>query len=153
MVGSRTGVATRLKSLNSFIVSVHCIAHRLALACSQAADSVLYLLRYQRVLRSIYTYFSSSSTCSSHLRRVQAVLDDPVLQYKQLHTVRWLLLDGAVEAVYRTLNSLIITFESEAAELGYPTARAIASSLQEYKFLATTCDVLPHLSNLSRVFQ
>ena len=68
--------------------------------CSQAADSVPYLLRYQRVLCSVYTYFSSSSTRSSHLHHVQAVLDDPVLQYKQLHTVRWLSLDGTVEAVY-----------------------------------------------------
>ena len=75
LIGS--GVATRLKSLNPSMVSVHCIAHRLALACSQAADSVPYLLRYQRVFCSVYTYFSSSSTRSSHLHHVQAVLDDP----------------------------------------------------------------------------
>lgn len=55
-----TDVATRLKCLNPFMVSVHCIAHRLALACSQAVDSVPYVLHYQRVLCSVYTYFSSS---------------------------------------------------------------------------------------------
>ena len=79
-----------------------------------------------------------------------------MLQYKQLHTVRWLSLDGVVEAVYRTLNLLITTFEGEAAELEDPTARGVLSSLRQYKFLVTTCilsDILPHLSNLSRVFQ
>ena len=51
MVGCRTGVTTRL---NPFILSVHCIAHRLALASGQAADSVQYVKLY---VNNIYRYF------------------------------------------------------------------------------------------------
>lgn len=36
MIGRRTGVATRLKQRNPYLVAIHCVAHRLALACSQA---------------------------------------------------------------------------------------------------------------------
>ena len=35
--GSKTGVTTRMKAVNPFIVSIHCAAHRLALVSSQAA--------------------------------------------------------------------------------------------------------------------
>ena len=43
MVGRRSGVATQLKEHNPEIVSLHCGAHRLALASSQAAQHVPYL--------------------------------------------------------------------------------------------------------------
>ena len=43
MVRRRSGVATRLKAHNSAILSVHCVAHRLALAAGQSSDSIKYL--------------------------------------------------------------------------------------------------------------
>lgn len=35
MTGVRSGVTTQIKKINPFIVSTHCIAHCLALACGQ----------------------------------------------------------------------------------------------------------------------
>ena len=43
MTGTCSGVTTRMKKKNPFILSMHCIAHRLALASGQAADSVPYI--------------------------------------------------------------------------------------------------------------
>ena len=40
MVGRATGVAVRLKEHNTEIISIHCGAHRLALASLQAAESI-----------------------------------------------------------------------------------------------------------------
>ena len=40
MTGKRSGVATRIKSHNREMVSIHCGAHKVALASSQAADHV-----------------------------------------------------------------------------------------------------------------
>ena len=37
MVGSKTGVAARMKAMKPFIVSIHCVAHMLAIVSSQAA--------------------------------------------------------------------------------------------------------------------
>jgi hypothetical protein len=39
MVGSKSGVATRLKEVSHFVVSFHCIVHRTNLATLQAAES------------------------------------------------------------------------------------------------------------------
>ena len=47
MIGCRTGVTTQMKGKNPFILSIHCIAHRLALASGQAADAVPYVKQYQ----------------------------------------------------------------------------------------------------------
>ena len=43
MVGCHAGVTTRLKEKIPFVLSIHCIAHRLALASGQAADAVSYV--------------------------------------------------------------------------------------------------------------
>ncbi len=47
MVGRSTGVATRLKRQNSEMISIHCGAHRLALASGQAANSITYLKNFR----------------------------------------------------------------------------------------------------------
>ena len=41
MTGRRSGVVTRLKELATSAVGVHCAAHRLNLAASQAANTLL----------------------------------------------------------------------------------------------------------------
>ena len=43
MTGVRSGISTRLKADNPYIVNIHCVAHRLALAAAQASDKVRYL--------------------------------------------------------------------------------------------------------------
>ena len=43
MIGRYTGVVTRLKAITPTAIGVHCAAHRLNLASTQAADSVKYV--------------------------------------------------------------------------------------------------------------
>ena len=50
MVGCHTGVTTQLKGKNPFLLLIHSIAHRLALASSQATDAVPYVQQYQLLL-------------------------------------------------------------------------------------------------------
>ena len=71
MVGSRTGVTTQLKRKNPFIVSIHCIAHRLALASGQAADAVPYVKKYQLYVNNIYRYFHYSPKHAAKLKEIQ----------------------------------------------------------------------------------
>ena len=41
MTGRREGVAARLKRLNNNLISIHCVAHHLALAAGQASETSL----------------------------------------------------------------------------------------------------------------
>ena len=42
MVGKNSGVAAQLKRLNPVIISIHCICHKLALACSDTNKEIAY---------------------------------------------------------------------------------------------------------------
>ena len=83
---------------------------------------------------------------------IQRVLEDPEIRIKRLYQVRWLSFDIAVDAVLRSLKSLMMFFEHAANE-GDPTAVGIHSCI---KFLALTHlikDILSVLTKLSLTFQ
>ena len=82
MVGRSSGVATRLKSHNVEMISIHCGAHRLALASSQAADSITYLKWFDSHLIALFYYFKNSAVREAALHQIQEVMDEPVLRLK-----------------------------------------------------------------------
>ena len=43
MLGCRGGVSALMKERVPYLIANHCVAHRLALACGQAADEITYL--------------------------------------------------------------------------------------------------------------
>ena len=63
----RSGVTTCFSEQNPFIIKSHCIAHRLALAASLAANSVNYLKKYQGTINEIYKYYHYSCKHMSEL--------------------------------------------------------------------------------------
>ena len=62
MVGSRTGVVTRIKDMVTKFISTHCSVHQLSLAASDAADLVHEIGKFQRILNQVYVVFFSYST-------------------------------------------------------------------------------------------
>ena len=92
---------------NPHLVNVHCVAHRLALCTSQAAENIPALKDYQESITSIYYYFKYSSGKQSRLAEIEKVLSAPQLKYKEVHSVRWLSFYDALQAVYRTLEPLL----------------------------------------------
>ena len=60
MVGKQNGVGARLRKLNPYMLSMHCVAHKLALASEAAASSVSYCKQHRSILKGIYIYFHTS---------------------------------------------------------------------------------------------
>ena len=142
-----------MKRANPFIVPIHCIAHRLSLATSQASKGIPYLQKYKRLLVSVYSYFSHSSVRVDRLREIQTVLDSPVLKYKPLYDVRWLSFHNAVSSVQRTLPAY---FDNEASQYDDPIARGLTKQISSFQFIATTnvlWDILDIITRLSKIFQ
>ena len=50
MKGKNNGVSKRTKDDSPFLVSIHCMAHRLALCTSQAANDIPYLAKFKEIL-------------------------------------------------------------------------------------------------------
>jgi hypothetical protein len=154
MVGCRTGVTTQLKGKNPFILSVHCIAHRLALASGQAADAVPYVKQYQLYVNNIYRYFHYSTKHAAKLKEIQSVLQSAERKFHQVFHTRWLSFEGAVDAIVASIDPLFtVLIEDSTSD---PTAKGILKFVTTYSFLATTyllADILPVLARLSKRFQ
>lgn len=150
MSGEGKGVHGRLKEQNAHMVHIHCMAHRLALCTSQAANYIPRLKKYQEWLTSLFYYMKASATREHKLHKVQEVLDIPVLKYKEIHAVRWLSCYEAVEAVYRTLDPLISFFHQRKASKD-PKTKGLLKAMASTQFIYITyllMDVLPIVSRL-----
>ncbi len=100
--GRKTGVATQLQKENPFCVAIHCMAHRLNLASSQAADAVPYLVRYQETLTDLYKYFHKSTARIEALSAIQRVLEMEEVKIKEVQEVRWIAFKSSLVAIYKT---------------------------------------------------
>ena len=138
------------------MISIHCGAHRLALASSQAANSVTYLKRFDGHLITLFYFFKNSPVREAALHQIQEIMEGPVLCLKRAVYTRWLSHDQAVTSIRRTLHSLFATLERAVAEKEDAVARGLLHAMKTYKFVATIyllSDVLPLLTTLSLVFQ
>ena len=115
MSGEGKGVYGFLKLLNPFSLWIHCIAHRLALCTSQAAQSMDYLNSFQEWMTSLFYYFKASPTKEKELHKIQEVLNHPVLKVKEIHSVRWLSFYEALEAIFRSIEPLYAYPENRQA--------------------------------------
>lgn len=77
MIGRLSGVATRLHQSNPYLVSVHCVAYHLALACSQAGEKVVYVQKFKKALTTLYCFLQASAVRTAGLKAIQEVLNDP----------------------------------------------------------------------------
>ena len=134
MTGRREGVATCLRRLNNGIISVHCVAHRLALAASQASQSIPYLAHFKDILSSLFYFYHNSSVRQSGLTAIQMVLGDPVLRLKQAKDVCLLSHQAAVNALHRSIVAVLTSLDREAAERNEPTAVGLQSFMLQYFF-------------------
>ena len=53
VMGKKNGVAAKLRSEIKSLINVHCICHRLALACADVFDSVTYLQHVEKILSTL----------------------------------------------------------------------------------------------------
>ncbi|XP_070533136.1 zinc finger MYM-type protein 1-like [Ptychodera flava] len=155
MVGRKGGVATLLAKENPMMISIHCIAHRLSLAVSQAAGRV-NLLRdsFKPNLSELFRFYDYSGVRMAKLHDIQEILDVAQLTLKEAKDTRWLSHDLACKALFNSLPAVITSLEYEARQNA--TAAGLATWIKKYSTLATLyllCDLLPHLSALSKCFQ
>ena len=71
MVGRINGVPTQLKNINPWLISVHCAAHKLALAAFHRAKEIKYLLNFQETVTSIFKFFKYSPTRYQKIRELR----------------------------------------------------------------------------------
>lgn len=76
MTGVKNGVGVQLLKSAPGLVHVHCLAHRLALACSDAAKQFDYLKAFKGYVNTLHYHFASSAVRQSKLEAIQRVFGE-----------------------------------------------------------------------------
>ena len=152
MTGKNNGVSKRMDIQT---VSIHCMAHRLALCTSKAAaNGIPYLAKFKEILTALYHYFDKSALRAQSLTEFQMNFEHSELKIKEVFDIRWFSFYGALETLYCTWQSLVAYMESQPNS--DDKARAFKKSLKEFNFIATLCmmmDLIPILTFMSLAFQ
>ncbi|CAG2212072.1 unnamed protein product [Mytilus edulis] len=165
MVGSRSGVAAKLKEMNPLVISIHCICHRLALACTDTLQNVSYIKNVHLWLMQLWSMFQHSPKKMAAFLKVQLTLKELNLtteeskkgaskRLKKACTTRWQSFDSSVKAVNSEYEAILQTLyalrEKDATALG------LYKKVKQVKFIATIYildEILPLLSIVSKTFQ
>jgi len=117
MTGHKTGVAARLKQLNSKLLNVHCICHRLALPCAGASDEMKYIAQVEGILLHLWKFFANSPKRTAVLVKAHESWRKMKLSHKARSAVetkvrkacrtRWLSTSNAVDGVYEDVLPII----------------------------------------------
>ena len=172
MTGKNNGVGARLQKVCRIMVRSHCINHRLALACSDANDTVKYIQTIEVTLRQLWKWLEYPKRCSAFVKvcvslqkiKLANANDDPAKQKKLPKSVavkiqkacrtRWLSTGQSVSSVCRNLVALMQTLRQfQEADA---TAQGLLQRMNNTKFVGTMLllnAVLPHLNTLSKLFQ
>ena len=154
MVGCRGGLGVKLKEKNNMLIQVHCIAHRLNLAASQASSGIPYMQDYHRYIQLLYRFFSDSQVRYDKLRELQTLLHGEVKQVPEGTSVRWLSVESAVKMIFGHFDAIVLALEDDKDKTGK------AAGLWKF-FTTSVCllvtalliDVLTCIGILSLIFQ
>lgn len=155
MIGHRNGVVTRLKKLVPTAIGIHCAAHRLNLASSQAADTVAYVKKFSSVLRQLFDFFDNSSVRIAGLQAIQTLLKEKGRLLAPCST-RWLSTERSVNRLKSCFSSVVLSLQRESEERSDAKALGLNRLITERRFISTMlllCDALPHVTHLSKCFQ
>ena len=112
MTGKNNGVTAILKDLNRHIVIIHCICHKLSLACCDANEGLAYVQEVEKWLLHVWKFFDNSPKRLAAYLKIQMSLkqlqepckeakDKCVRRLAKATRTRWLSLGNAIEGVCR----------------------------------------------------
>ena len=167
MTGKRNGVAVQLRRECKLILNVHCICHRLALACGDANDDLNYIKVVEKVLVQLWTFFKNSAKRSATYAKAAVAAKALVVQndkskkviakkVKKACKTRWLSTDLEIRGVFEDFVPLTQTLGLYKELENDSTAIGLLKQTVNIQFLSVVYllhTVLPALSRLSKAFQ
>ena len=169
MTGTSGGVAALLrKKFTPTMINVHCICHRLALACGDTGDDFKFVQNVEENLLLLWSFFKNSSKrlaiymkialkTKSFATMTKKRKKTIVKRMKKACRTRWLSLHAGVDAAWEEYGGLIdaLKFLAEDRKTG-SVAKGILNKVDDIEFLGSLClfkNMLPILSTLSKTFQ
>ncbi|PNW72327.1 hypothetical protein CHLRE_16g672700v5 [Chlamydomonas reinhardtii] len=156
MVGKHCGVATRIKTDWPCVLTSHCAAHRLALACADFFKEFPALVKVDNMLSKIYNYAKTSTVRTAALNDMYKERKAKAYKILKPHTVRWLSRSECVRRIKITYPILLAFFNERKKDKKDVAAAEIYEWLRQVdNLLLITCidGVLAATAELSKWFQ
>ena len=156
MMGCRNGVVAQLKRITPSAIGVHCAAHRLNLASSQAGESVPYINKFNVIIRQLFDFYANSAVRTAGLEAIQSFIQEKQTKLLEPCSTRWLSIERSVQRIKECFISVVLSLEREGSERSEAKAIGLSKLVSEYRFVCTMlllCDSLPHVTHLSKCFQ
>lgn len=154
MRGVHTGVTTQFKKVNSTIIAIHCMAHRLQLACEKAAKKVPYIEKYIAALNRFARILKDSPKLCRALENCKIVTEEKANKIYQVFFTRWLSFEKSVNALVGCISSVISSLVACAVERS-GESRAMLHGLYDTfakaKFVLTTAFLADAMSVMGRL--
>ena len=154
MVGSQTGVVTRLQAIQPSAIGVHCAAHGLNLPSSQAGDKVSYIKNFKSILRQLFDFFGNSAVRMAGLDAIKQLLGEKG-KLQAPSSARWLSVEACLSKLKLCFASVVLSLE-RGEERSDAKAIGLHGLITQYRFVCTmllVCDTLPHLAIMASCFQ
>ena len=115
MAGCHNGVVARLERITPSAIGVHCAAHRLNLALSQAGNAVPYIKKINSIIHQIFDFYDNSAVQMAGLQAIQTLLQEKGRLIAPSAT-RWLSVDRSVNRLKSCFSSVVISLQREGEE-------------------------------------
>ncbi|CAI7760242.1 unnamed protein product [Closterium sp. NIES-54] len=148
MMGSKARLVVRLRQKIPHLVSVHCIAHRLALAAKDAAEELPVFDMVDDLIRTVADLLGRSGPRHARFIDLQEVITETSLEVRGIHSVWWLSRGDAVHRLVTVLPAVIVLLKELNSKM-----YKLASSCRFNFFLYFLADVLEQLNILNKTFQ
>ena len=152
MTGHINGLGAKL-SKNSMLTQVHCVAHRLNLAASQAGKNIDYCKKFNETIHALYRYYSDSSVRYDRLRELQQILRGKSVQITEPSSVHWLSVEAAVKMIFSNYAPVYQSLESDKTTGKADGLLRFISNVKFLIFTALLINVLTVIGLLSLTFQ
>jgi hypothetical protein len=155
MTGRIGGLAALLRVVvGGWLISIHCIAHREALAAKAAADGNQVCVHVEGALSDAVSYHTSSAKRTDKLAVIQKQLQVKLLRVVPFHKVRWLSRGLATATMWSNLACLSLVFRNDKPLC--QTAGPLYDTFTSHYFicaLAIFADLFEALNQLNKSFQ
>ena len=114
MTGKYNGVAAKFKELESrkTTINIHCICHRLALACADTGDALKFIQEFEKTMLALWIFFKNSpKRLKTYIKTTLEARNFDQMSKRQKKklvrkvnkaiTTRWLSLQASADSVYQ----------------------------------------------------
>ncbi|KAJ8375476.1 hypothetical protein SKAU_G00060560 [Synaphobranchus kaupii] len=106
---------------------------------------------------AIDAFHDGSPKRAARIKAIQTLLEDPVLTYKDLHSIQWLSYYNALQTVHRTTDSLLTYLTDVSQDVSQdPKASGLKKKIGTVKFIsiaALMMDAMAPVTILSQFLQ